>query len=87
VVAHRPGWRAPGDGELWELLARRKTQSGQDLHERLQGSVHVRAVTQLEIASTEIRRLVAEGYDPRYLMPDTVREALTESSCYTKDSH
>jgi nicotinate-nucleotide adenylyltransferase len=49
--------------------------------------VHVRAVTQLEIASTEIRRLVADGDDPRYLMPDAVREAIKESSCYTKDSH
>jgi nicotinate-nucleotide adenylyltransferase len=87
VVAHRPGWRAPGDGELGELLARRRTRSARDLHERLQGNVHVHAVTQLEIASTDIRRLVAEGYDPRYLMPDAVREVIRDSSCYTRDSH
>ena len=87
VVAHRPGWQAPGDGELGELLARRKTDSPRDLHERRQGSVHIQAVTQLEIASTEIRKLVADGYDPRYLMPDSVREAIRNSSCYTMDSH
>jgi nicotinate-nucleotide adenylyltransferase len=87
VVAHRPGWQAPGDGELGRLLARCRTQSARDLHERLHGSVHVRAVTQLEIASTEIRRLVADGDDPRYLMPDAVREAIRKSSCYTTDSH
>jgi len=87
VVAHRPGWQAPGDGELGELLARRRTGSARDLHEQPHGRVHVHAVTQLEIASTEIRRLVADGYDPRYLMPDAVREAIRESSCYTKDSH
>jgi nicotinate-nucleotide adenylyltransferase len=87
VVAHRPGWQAPGDGELGELLARRRTRSARDLREQLHGRVHVHAVTQLEIASTEIRRLVADGYDPRYLMPDAVREAIKASSCYTKDSH
>jgi nicotinate-nucleotide adenylyltransferase len=87
VVAHRPGWRAPGEGELGELLARRRTHSKRDLHERLQGGVHIHAVTQLEIASTEIRRLVGAGHDPRYLMPDAVREAIREGSCYTKDSH
>ena len=87
VVAHRPGWRAPGDGELGELLARRRARSTRDLHETPLGSVYIHAVTQLEIASTEIRRLVADGHDPRYLMPDVVREAIRESSCYTKDSH
>jgi nicotinate-nucleotide adenylyltransferase len=87
VVAHRPGWRAPGDGELGELLTRRRACSARDLHETLLGSVYIHAVTQLEIASTEIRSLVADGHDPRYLMPDVVREAIRESSCYTKDSH
>ena len=87
VVAHRPGWQAPAEGQLGELLARRRTRSARDLQEGLHGGVHIHAVTQLEIASTGIRRLVADGYDPRYLMPDAVREAIRESSCYTKDSH
>ncbi len=87
VVAHRPGWQAPGEGVLGELLARRRTQRAADLQDSLQGKVHVHAVTQLEIASTEIRSLVADGYDPRYLMPDAVREVIMESSCYTRASH
>jgi nicotinate-nucleotide adenylyltransferase len=82
VVAHRPGWRAPGEGALGVLLGERRTQRADDLHENLRGSVYVHAVTQLEIASTEIRSLVAEGYDPRYLMPDSVRAVIMESSCY-----
>ena len=61
----------------------RRTARARDLHERLRGNIYVHAVTQLEIASTEIRSLVAEGYDPRYLMPDSVRDAILESSCYT----
>ena len=85
VVAHRPGWRAPDEGALGVLLGERRTQRVVDLHEKLHGSVYIHAVTQLEIASTEIRNLVAQGYDPRYLMPDSVRAKIMESSCYTKN--
>ena len=84
VVAHRPGWRAPDEGALGALLGERRVRRAGDLHEALHGSVYIHAVTQLEIASTEIRSLVAEGYDPRYLMPDSVRAVIMDSSCYTK---
>lgn len=87
VVAHRPGWQAPDQGALGELLGRRRTRSVDDLRGRSHGSVHIHAVTQLEIASTGIRSLVADGYDPRYLMPDAVREVIMESSCYTGANH
>jgi nicotinate-nucleotide adenylyltransferase len=86
IVAHRPGWLAPAEGALGELLAERRTGNQKDLHDKRKGSIYVHAVTQLEIASTEIRSLVAGGYDPRYLMPDSVRDAIIESSCYTNAS-
>ena len=86
VVAHRPGWRAPGDGALGSLLEERRTRSPAELHGSARGLIVVHEVTQLEIASTEIRSLVAGGYDPRYLMPDSVRDAIMESSCYSRPS-
>ena len=83
VVAHRPGWHIPDEGELGELIAshpQRKTVA--DLHDNSHGRVFVHAVTQLEIASTEIRDLIAAGRDPRFLMPDAVRDVILESGCY-----
>lgn len=82
VVAHRPGWRAPDFGPLGELLAAHGTHRVDDLHARRHGYIHVHAVTQLEISSTEIRELVAAGRDPRFLMPDSVRDVIAESGCY-----
>jgi nicotinate-nucleotide adenylyltransferase len=82
VVAHRPGWRAPRDGVLGELLAERRTDCVEDLHVAECGRIYVHAVTQLEIASTEIRRLVGAGRDPRFLMPDAVRDDILKSACY-----
>ncbi|MGB5512289.1 MAG: nicotinate-nucleotide adenylyltransferase [Woeseiaceae bacterium] len=83
VVAHRPGWKAPDIGPLGELLEEFGTHRVDDLHEALCGRIHIHAVTQLEISSTEIRDLVAAGRDPRFLMPDTVCQAIGESACYT----
>ena len=82
VVAHRPGWKAPDIGALGDLISERGTHRIRDLHERAAGCVHIHAVTQLEISSTEIRELVAAGRDPRFLMPDDVRDIILDSHCY-----
>jgi nicotinate-nucleotide adenylyltransferase len=87
VVAHRPGWRAPDMGPLGEILAENGTHRVADLHEATHGRIHIHAVTQLEIASTEIRELVAAGRDPRFLMPDAVRDVIQETGIYMRDTN
>jgi nicotinate-nucleotide adenylyltransferase len=82
AVAHRPGWRAPTSGPLGELLVDRGTGRIDDLHEALAGRIFIHAGTQLEISSTEFRKLVAAGRDPRYLMPDAVRDIIQQTGCY-----
>ncbi|MEM7432034.1 MAG: nicotinate-nucleotide adenylyltransferase [Pseudomonadota bacterium] len=83
IVAHRPGWRAPDIGPLGEVIAEHGTHRVDDLHQAPCGRVHIHAVTQLEISSTEIRELVAAGRDPRFLTPDVVRDVIVNSECYT----
>lgn len=82
VVAHRPGWRAPDMGPLGELLADRGTHRIGDMHQAKSGHIYIHDVTQLEISSSEIRELVAAGRDPRFLMPDGVRDVIEQSGCY-----
>lgn len=82
VVAHRPGWKAPDMGPLGELISEFGTHRVDDLHSTSHGRVHIHAVTQLEISSTEIRDLVKAGRDPRFLMPDPVRDDIRASACY-----
>jgi nicotinate-nucleotide adenylyltransferase len=83
VVAHRPGWRAPGMGPLGEMLVDRGTGRINDLHEARAGHIYIHAVTQLEISSTELRNLIGTGRDPRFLMPDGVRKVILETGCYS----
>ena len=84
VVAHRPGWRAPTMGPLGELMVDHGTGSVRELHARPAGCVYVHAVTQLEISSTELRALIVAGRDPRYLVPDAVRQIILETRCYAQ---
>jgi nicotinate-nucleotide adenylyltransferase len=85
VVAHRPGWRAPDIGAIGELITEHGTHRIDDLHERRDNLIYIHAVTQLEISSTEIRDLVGAGRDPRFLMPDVVRNVINESNCYQEN--
>ena len=84
VVAHRPGWKAPTQGPLGEVMVDRGTGGIRDLHASPAGRIFVHAVTQLEISSTELRQLITAGGDPRYLVPDTVREVVRRLGCYAR---
>lgn len=87
VVAHRPGWKAPMTGPLGEVMVDRGTGSVRDLHAAPAGKVYVHAVTQLEISSTDLRQLILSGRDLRYLVPDSVRELILSTGCYSHHSN
>ena len=85
IVARRPGWRAPESGPVGELFAERRTERVEDLHAQRAGRIYIRTVTQLDIASTAIRKLVGNGGDPRFLVPDAVRGLILGSDCYAQE--
>lgn len=82
VIAHRPGWLRPTAGPLATLLQERSTSDPYRLHDTPAGLLHVHAVTQLEISSTELRDIVTSGRDPRFLVPEPVRRIIRETGCY-----
>jgi nicotinate-nucleotide adenylyltransferase len=87
VVAHRPGWKAPITGPLGEVMVDRGTGSVRALHSATAGLILVQAVTQLEIASTDLRSLLMSGRDLRYLVPEPVRDLILRTGCYAAGSH
>jgi nicotinate-nucleotide adenylyltransferase len=84
VVAHRPGWEVPSTGELKDWVSARAAQSAAELATRPAGIVHVQPVTQLEISSTDLRDTLRAGRDPKYLVPDGVRQIILETECYAE---
>ncbi|HEX6549444.1 MAG TPA: nicotinate-nucleotide adenylyltransferase, partial [Gammaproteobacteria bacterium] len=83
VVAHRPGWTFRGDAALAGILSTRLIDSASQAQDRSSGCIVFQPVTQLEISATQVRDCLAAGRDPRYLVPDTVRDMLMKSNCYT----
>ena len=84
VVAPRPGWTAPAEGPLGELLATHGAAGADELRATTHGRVFIQPVTQLEISSSELRAVLAAGGDPRYLVPDAVREVILRTGCYSE---
>lgn len=82
IVVHRPGWQIPATGPLAEFAAAGRAGRVDDLRHRPAGLVWTQPVTQLEISSSAIRALIAAGGDPKFLVPDAVREIIFESGCY-----
>jgi nicotinate-nucleotide adenylyltransferase len=84
VVLHRPGYELGGGGEVGALLAARRSDDVQALHRSPGGTIRLQAVTQLDISSSAIRALAAAGGDPRFLVPDPVRDIILSTGCYKK---
>jgi nicotinate-nucleotide adenylyltransferase len=82
VVARRPGVARQIEGEAGALLKQRAVADRRDLARTPAGGILVLDVTQLDISSSAIRGLVAAGGDPRFLVPDAVRDLILESRVY-----
>ncbi|MGA9854107.1 MAG: nicotinate-nucleotide adenylyltransferase [Gammaproteobacteria bacterium] len=86
VVAHRPGWVLQSGGDLADVIYKRQAMSALELWSATAGRILLQPVTQLEISSTQVRASIAAGGDPRYLVPEPVRELIHNSNCYMQTS-
>jgi len=72
VVLTRPGPVAALDAELQAQKLAREVTAAQILATRAAGTIYHLPVTPLDISATQIRRLLRDGHEPRYLLPDVL---------------
>jgi nicotinate-nucleotide adenylyltransferase len=84
VVARRPWLDLPRAGTLAELLAERRVDPTATETWQRAGRVIIQDVTQLEVSATDLRVSIRAGIDPKYLVPDAVRDLIAESGCYAE---
>lgn len=83
VVAHRPQYQLPQTGVIADLLKERLTENPAALHQVAAGNILLHPVTALEISSTDIRKQIAEGKNPRFLLPDSVYSYIKQHGTYS----
>lgn len=83
VVAHRPQYQLPKEGIIAELLKKRFKQNPISVHESLAGNIILHPVTALDISATDIRKQIASGRNPRYLLPDSVLDYIQQHGTYS----
>ena len=67
---------------LGQLLASLAVEAKTQLHAQHSGHVFVGQMPRLDISSTRIRRLLAGGNDPRFLLPDSVLDIIGAEKIY-----
>lgn len=83
IVAHRPQYHLPKAGIVADLLKQRLKHHSSALHECLAGNIVLHPVTPLEISATDIRKQIAAGQNPRYLLPEAVYEYISQHGVYS----
>lgn len=86
VVAARPGWQPPGEGEVAQWVAQRRTDDPGVLRSQPAGAVYITAMTLLPVAATDLRAALATGHSIRYLTPDAVVDYIHTHQLYQRSS-
>jgi nicotinate-nucleotide adenylyltransferase len=84
VVATRPGWEPPRDGEVAALVRERLVEDAALLRSQASGKLMFCPVTLLDISASRIRAMLADGKSPRYLLPSSVLEYIQMVGLYQK---
>lgn len=82
IIAHRPQYQIPSSGIVTVLLKERLKQDPIAIHEKLGGYILLHPVTPLEISATDIRKQIATGKNPRYLLPDSAYQYIQQHGVY-----
>jgi nicotinate-nucleotide adenylyltransferase len=83
IVAHRPQYSLPKTGIIVDLLKERLQHETAYIHQNRGGGIFFRPITSLDISATDIRKQIAMGRNPRYLLPDEVYDYIKQHGIYS----
>lgn len=83
IVAHRPNYHLPHAGIVAKLIRERLVEDAALIHKKMGGSIFLHPITPLEISATDIRKQIAMGKNPRFLLPDNVFEYIKKRGIYS----
>ena len=81
VVVQRPAYSLPPNGWYEPFLS----TNPDDLRTTPAGRIYLLPVTALDISATNIRELLKQGKNPRYLLPDSVLDSIQRHQLYCEN--
>lgn len=87
VVMDRPGAKLPVEGELADFIRLHRVMDTGKLGKQSSGLLYFHPVSQLQISSTEIRKLLASGGDAGFLLPERVLDVVNNEGLYRGDEN
>ena len=82
ILAHRPNYQLPASGAIADLIKSRLQQEKEFIQQHLAGSIVMQPITALEISASAIRKQIAIGHNPRYLLPEEVLSYIKQKGTY-----
>lgn len=82
IIAHRPNYHLPAHGIVDELIHAYQQDEISFIHEHKAGAIMLRPITALDISASDIRKQIAMGRNPRYLLPDSVCDYINQHGIY-----
>ena len=83
VIADRPPYALNKTDMAAALQADHETFDPLLLHQTYSGKIYRVRVTPLDISATKIRQIIAQGSDPKYLIPEQVTQYIQQHGVYT----
>lgn len=81
IISDRPGYDITlKDNWTKPYLTKNKSE----LKQTTAGKIYFAQVTQFDISATHIRKQLADGHSPAYLLPDAVNDYIKKHHLYTK---
>lgn len=82
-IAHRPGSKVPDkDAVEANIIEQHAVETPAELLQSPAGKLFIYETTVLDISATKLRQDIAQGHDPRFLLPDTVWSYIQQHSLY-----
>jgi len=82
VVVQRPNTSTPMTSIMRQFLAQYQVDLPEQIFQSPAGTIFMQQVPALTISATKIRMLIANGSNPRYLLPDTVLDLIESQRLY-----
>ncbi len=82
VLLQRPGYTLPKYGCEKDIFDASVTEDIKDIMETLNGKIYLSDEEKIEISSTDIRKCISEGRQPRYLLPGNIWNYIRGNNLY-----